>query len=98
MPTTLYQERLYMTDNMITEISWKDFRETGLLWYVNRILHVFGLVIVFEFDDTGEISRVFPARCKFRGFTEEIDDKGFKNVGTYLQDNIDEIQKETNEG
>lgn len=26
--------------------SWEDFRNTGLLWFVNRVLHLFGWAIV----------------------------------------------------
>jgi hypothetical protein len=36
---------------MIEEISWKEFRDSGMLWFVNRLLHVFGLSIVFSFEE-----------------------------------------------
>ena len=35
--------------------TWIEFKETGLLWWINMILHTFGWVIVLEIDkDTKE--------------------------------------------
>jgi hypothetical protein len=83
---------------MVDEKSWKEFRESGLLWFVNTILHTFGwaLVLVTEFED-GKIKRVYPARVKFRGFTEETNTKGYQKVSKYLKENIEELEKEANE-
>lgn len=54
---------------MIKKQSWEDFRETGLLLFINQILQPFGWCIVYDFDDnTGELSSVYPARTIFRGF------------------------------
>lgn len=91
--------------NMVNEKSWKEFRESGLLWFVNTILHTFGWAIVIEEvkypDGNGgqvvEITDVYPARVKFRGFAEEINTDGYKKVSKYLKDNVDELDKEANE-
>ena len=45
---------------MTNEKSWKEFRESGLLWFINTTLHVFGWALVAEFEE-GEITRVYPA-------------------------------------
>lgn len=50
--------------------SWQEFRATGMLWWVNRALHLFGWAIVVEVDDAGEVADAYPARVKFRGFGE----------------------------
>lgn len=81
---------------MIEEKSWKEFRESGLLWFINRTLHLFGWAIVLEFEDD-EIIRAYPARVKFRGFSEDIESDGYTKVSEYLENNIEEINKESKE-
>jgi len=86
---------------MVDERSWKEFRDSGLFWFVNQTLHVFGwsLVADIEVEPDGKqtIHRVYPARVKFRGFTEEVNTEGYKKVSKYLKDNIDELEKESKE-
>ena len=58
--------------------TWTEFYNSGMLWFVNRILHVFGWVIVAEqeTDTVGNIVRVWPARTKkILGFTPEQDEE-----------------------
>jgi hypothetical protein len=81
---------------VVNEKDWKEFRESGLFWFVNTVLHTFGWALVAEFED-GEIARVYPARVKFRGFSEDINTDGYKKVSKYLKDNVDELEKESNE-
>jgi len=81
---------------MVNEKSWKDFRESGLLWFVNTTLHMFGWALVCELEE-GEITRVYPARVKFRGFTEKINSDGYSKVSKYLKENIDKINEDANE-
>ena len=52
---------------MVIKKSWEEFRSTGLLWWINMILHTFGWAICYEFDD-GKIVEAYPARVKYRGF------------------------------
>lgn len=42
---------------MINKISWKEFKDSGVLWWINMILHTFGLAIVFDMED-GEVTYV----------------------------------------
>jgi hypothetical protein len=79
---------------MVVKKTWKEFREAGLLWWINTILHMFGWAIVYEIDED-KITDVYPARVKFRGFGEEDVEKGYKKVSKYLLDNIAELEKET---
>jgi hypothetical protein len=76
---------------LVNRKTGKEFRETGLLWFINTILHMFGWAICWDLD-TDEI---YPARVKFRGFDEENNTNGYQNVSKYLKENIDEILKET---
>lgn len=78
---------------MVEEKSWKEFRESGLIWFVNQTLHLFGWALVMEIDED-EITRVYPARVKFRGFDEESNTKGYIKVSEYLKENIEQISQE----
>ncbi len=71
--------------------NWRDFKTTGMLWFANRMLHVFGWCIVFELDDAGLITEVYPARTKFRGFNSEADDAGFTNVTVFMEQHAAEL-------
>lgn len=50
--------------------TWKDFSDVGMLWFVNRILHVFHWVITI--DENGVAT---PARTDVLGFSEETDER-----------------------
>lgn len=78
---------------MVQKKSWKEFRESGLLLYINQILHVFGWAIVVELKDN-EIVDIYPARVKFRGFDNESVSNSYKSITSYLKNNIDELEKE----
>jgi len=74
---------------MIEEKSWDEFQNAGFLWFINGILHVFGWSIVISRDkDTKQINNVFPARVDFRGFSEETNNKGYRRITDYLEQNI----------
>ena len=81
---------------MIEEKSWDEFRRSGLLWVVNTTLHVFGWSIVMEVVD-GVTVRVYPARVKYRGFTEDVNDQGYRRVSTYMKENAEQLEKESKE-
>lgn len=79
---------------MINKKTWKEFRESGLLWFINTILHAFGWAIVYEIDESGDIIKIYPARIKFRGFSPEVNDHGYFSLGKYLKEHAAEIQDE----
>lgn len=81
---------------MVNERSWKEFRDAGLLWWINMILHTFGWAIVYEFEGE-EIKRVYPARVKFRGFSEEHSTEGYQKVSKFMSDSAAELEKESNQ-
>ena len=82
---------------MVSKKSWKEFKDSGMLWWINMILHTFGWAITVEIEDDGTISDVCPARVKFRGFSEKINTEGYQKVSKYMKDNIEELLEESNE-
>ena len=74
----------------IEPISWEEFRNTGFLWFINRLLHTFGLSIVYKIDE-GKVIDVYPARVKYRGFDEHNESLGFLRVTKYMRDHVDEL-------
>lgn len=82
---------------MVNRKSWKEFKDSGLLWWINTILHTFGWAIVFDVEEDGTISEVYPARVKFRGFSEDVNTEGYKKVSKYLVGEVTELAREANE-
>ena len=81
-------------EEMIKEMSLKEFRDSGLLWYINQQLHLFGVALTVEINDNNEPIRLYPARCKFRGFSEEVNIRGYKKVAKYLNQHSEELSKD----
>lgn len=79
---------------MIDKKTWKEFRQCGLLWFINMILHTFGWALVVDIDDNGEITNCYPARVKFRGFDIDTNTKGYIAVSEYLKNNINDLTEE----
>ena len=82
---------------MVEKKTWKEFRESGFLWWINMILHTFGWAIAVDVEDDGSISDAYPARVKYRGFEEENNTKGYRKVSQYMLDNAEQLLKEANE-
>lgn len=76
---------------MVTRKSWEEFRESGLFWFINSILHVFGWAIVIQIDNDNKVTDVYPSRVQFRGFNEKANTRGYKKVTEYLKENIDDL-------
>lgn len=83
--------------NMVDKRAWSEFQSTGLLWWINRILHTFGWAIVFEVETDNTISDVYPARVKFRGFDTDSEEQGFRRLSNYMVDNATELKDEADE-
>ena len=80
---------------MVEKRSWNEFRKCGMLWLVNMILQVFGWSIVLIVDEvTKDISEVFPARVRYRGFSEEDNTNGYINLSKFMTDNAKQLLKE----
>jgi len=88
--------------NMVTPVTWEEFRKSGLLWWTNRILHTFGWAIVVEVpegetDDDAPVSKCYPARVRFRGFDYDSEDKGFVKITEHLRDEMNRLVEEVHE-
>jgi hypothetical protein len=81
---------------MVDKRSWEEFRETKLLWFVNNILHLFGWAIVYQMsdEDPTKLISVYPARVKFRGFSESSNTDGYIGLTKYMVDNAKELYEE----
>ena len=78
---------------MIEKKSWEEFKNCGLLWFINTILHTFGWAICIEVD-SNEVVNVYPARVKFRGFSEESQTNGYIKLSEYMKENADVLLDE----
>ncbi len=74
--------------------SWQSFRDSGLMWYVNTLLHAFGWAIAVEVDSNNIAINGYPVRVGFRGFSEDINTEGYEKVARYMADNAEEILEE----
>lgn len=45
----------------------------------------------------GKVTSVYPARVSYRGFSEKDNTEGYVKVTKYLKDNINDLDKETND-
>lgn len=81
----------------LVEASWEDFQSAGLIWWVNRALHLFGWALAYESDAEGRVIRVFPARCRYRGFPEDVEAKGFQQLTEHLQTNMPALIRDVKE-
>lgn len=81
---------------MVNRISWKEFRDSGMLWWINMMLHTFGLAIVLDIEDE-EVKDVYPARVKFRGFGEKNNTEGYIKVSKYMNKNAGILLEESKE-
>jgi len=81
---------------MVTQKTWEEFKECKMLWFINTILHAFGWAIVLEPKKDGSFD-AYPARVKFRGFSEQINTQGYIGISKYLVENAEELLKEAKE-
>lgn len=78
---------------MIKQKTWDEFRETGLLCWINMILHAFGWSIVCEVED-GVVISAYPARVKFRGFNEKSVSSSYIKISKYMKKHADDLVNE----
>ncbi len=78
----------------INRKTWDEFQKAGLLWWVNRGLHLFGWAIVLELDEDGDVAGCYPARVPYRGFVRADEEWGFRALSEYLEENAAELHDE----
>ena len=81
---------------MVDKKTWQEFKDSGLLWWINMILHTFGWAIVVKLNNDGEITEAYPARTAFRGFSNKENSRGYIKVSEYMKDNSEKLLEEAN--
>lgn len=71
--------------------SWDEFRSTGLFMIVNQFLHIFGWAITYNPDK----KQCYPARVKYRGFSEDSVTRAYEKVQKYMVNHAKEIYDES---
>ena len=82
---------------MIDKKDWQEFKKTGLLLFINQILHAFGWAICFEYDVDKQLTKVYPARVKFRGFDNKNVTDSYIKISEYMEENAIQLLKEAKE-
>ena len=79
----------------IKKKNWEEFRKTGLLLIVNQFLHIFGWAIVYEFKEgSSQVKEVYPARTKFRGYSEHSQAQAYESLTEYIRANAEELKND----
>ncbi len=81
-----------MKEEMVERMSIEHFRESGLMWWTNRFLHLFGVTLAVSVED-GKPD-FYPAWCKYRGFPEESETRGFGRLTKFLEENFGRMKKD----
>ncbi len=84
-------------EQMTMRRTWEDFRAAGLLWWINRFLHLFGWAIAVEIDDQGTTTDAYPVTCRFRGFDEKSETDGFRDLTHHLADELPVLLRDVRE-
>lgn len=69
-----------------------EFRRTGLLWYLNQQLHLFGLALVVQINDD-KSEELYVQETDFRGFSVDANDTGYRRVTKYLDSKIKNLKE-----
>jgi len=65
--------------------SWKWFLDSGLLYFVNVTLHIFGVAIVVVEDDSGDILDAYPAKSHgITGFDRGVELKAKRSLSRFM--------------
>jgi len=73
---------------------WKAFQKSGLLQFVNSILHVFGYAITIFKNADNKILGVLPRRCSYRGFSDKDTTQMYFRLHKYTQENAPSIMND----
>lgn len=76
--------------NPLKRMPSDEFRKSGFLIFINSILHVFGVVIVYDPKD----DIFYPAYTKYRGFPEEKENQMYKGLSHYMAENASDLLKD----
>jgi hypothetical protein len=66
--------------------SWEEFRETGLLYFINSFLHIFGWEITAYIDGEGKTVECCPTQTDFREINIDSAKLSYKKLARYMKD------------
>ena len=92
-----YVYELYLNEmekTVYNKRTWSEFRNNGLLWYVNTLLNIFGWSITISINEDGDVCTAYPSRTISRGFARESNQRGYRLLTKFMLDNMDEISKD----
>lgn len=78
--------------------SWEEFESTGLMWWVNKTLKLFGYAIVLDINSDDSVRDAYPAKVSFIQSVSGIDDAGLKKLSRYTAAEADRLNKAAMEG
>lgn len=87
-----------ITDSVESPIearTWHEFRESGMVYAANKVLHMFGWCLVFATDEQSGLQYCYPARTFYRGFAPESERAGTQRVNQWMRDAAKALAKET---
>lgn len=76
-----------------SKLLWNKFRDSGMLWWTNRILHTFGWTIVYMYSkeynrEDNELIAVFPDFTDNLGFPPEAEARGIKRFRNFIKEDM----------
>lgn len=77
-----------------TQKTWYEFKQSGLLLFVNTFLHIFGWAICVVTDAADQVIAVYPARTRYRGFTQESTADAYVKLSEYIHKNHKKLLEE----
>jgi hypothetical protein len=78
-------------------VSWEFMEESGILWYINTMIAVYGVYIAIKRDKNGKRPIAIPCRTSFRGFEDRINDEQIVKLSRYLATCASELLEEAEE-
>ncbi len=82
-------------ESSIEARTWSEFREAGMVFAANKVLHMFGWCLVFAVDEQSGLRYCYPARTRYRGLAPEPDRAGTQRLYRWVCDAAGSLAKET---
>lgn len=73
-----------MSEIKIEKMSWEEFHQTRLLWWINRSLRLFGWSIVLE-TKNGVIVNAYPIKTNATAYPEDFETQAFEELKEYIK-------------
>lgn len=75
-----------MTEPKMKRTTWEEFYQSGMLWWINTMLHIFGWSIVVETNREDEAVDAWPSRTEWRGFPKVTNDTNYERIDRFLHE------------